>query len=375
MKRTLFATTALATAGLLAASAGDAFGQAAAPAAEKLKLSLGGFMFQTIGYATQDGDWERANAGDYKAFDTKADSEIYFSGSVKLDNGLTVGVRAEIEADSSTGGASGTTWDATYMTIASPTLGTVTVGSTDAPSFYLGVQAPWAGLNFYDGTLASWIVAPSDGAGNGSTTYSGAFDFQRVAYMSPTFAGFRVGGSYAPSTTHTQTQPINTAGTDPDHWDIGTQYAGKFGDVGVRASATYWRIDGSQTAVTDNWQVGADVTFADFTVGGAYGETSGDRALPGTVTQPDQDNWNVGIKYAPGPYQVALTYGRSTGQNAAADPDDDTHTRYQLGAGYTMGPGVTLLGSLSYQKYEAETNAAVDENNGWAIVGGINVDF
>jgi predicted porin len=371
MKRTLFATTALATAGLLAVSAGDAFAQAAAPAAEKLKLSLGGSMLQTFGYAEQDDDWETANVTRYKKFDQQSDSEIFFSGSVKLDNGLTLGVRAELEADITAGGA-GSQWDATYMTIASPTLGTVSLGATDPSVFYLGVQAPWAGLNFFDGTLAQWIVAPSDAAGVGGAQPGGAFDYNRVEYMSPTFAGFRIGGGYAPSATASNTQPLVT---ETDVWDIGAQYAGKFGDVGVRVGATYFSSQGATTAQTDNWALGADVTFADFTLGGAYGETNGQNTLGSAVTQPDVENWNIGVKYAPGPFQVALTYGHSSAPDTIADPDDDSHTRWQLGGSYVMGPGVNLIGSVSHQAYDADTNLAASENSGWAIVGGIDVSF
>ena len=41
----------------------------------------------------------------------------------------------------------------------------------------------------------------------------------------------------------------------------------------VRGSGVYWRTQGgTDSAQVDGWAVGADVTFANFTLGGAYGE-------------------------------------------------------------------------------------------------------
>jgi predicted porin len=374
---------------LLALSAGgDAYGQAAAPAAEKLKLSLGGYMRQDGGYADQDDgtDTGLAATNDRKHFDTKQDSEVYFSGSVKLDNGMTVSVMTQLETQRSTNaGGTGDWIDESFMTIDSA-YGQVRIGSADATTSLLGVSAPFVGANPYDGTHAGWIYDPDNptgaagitgtitAAGNGATTgIAGGPDDNKVQYITPSIAGFRIGGSYIPSTTALELQPTVS---QTDVWDIAAQYSGKFDAVALRGFAGYWRINGaSETASSDNWAVGADVTFADFTLGGGYHEREGDGTLAAATQSLDFTSWNIGLKYSAGPWAVGVMYAQSVADDTAADPDEDSHKRYQLGGQYTLGPGVTALGTLLYNTYNDETNAAANENSGWALVGSIQVDF
>jgi predicted porin len=378
MKKTLFATTALATAGLLALSAGDAYAQAAAPAAEKLKISVGGFMLQTFGWAdNKTDDGENAGHVGHKGFDTKNDSEIFFRGSVKLDSGLTVGVDVQLEGDPANGTA-GNPIDEGYMTIGSATLGTIYLGSTDNMAGRLNIQAPWTGaLNPYTGDMGAWVI-DSGGNANGISTgenAGGAADDSLVGYLSPSFAGFRVGLGYTASTTESGTQPTASEG---DQWDGGVQYAGKFGDFGVRASAIYYKTDGgTDTTQVDGWAIGGDVTYANFTFGGGYGEIrqDGDVVLGAAVTAADTDTWNIGVKYAPGPFAVAVTYGHASAPGTSGDTDDETEERWILGGSYTLGPGVNLVGNVIRITHDTETDNATTENKGWAVVGGINVDF
>jgi len=87
------------------------------------------------------------------------------------------------------------------------------------------------------------------------------------------------------------------------------------------------------------------------------------------------ETWNVGLKYAPGPFTVALTYGHQSADSTSGDPDDDSHSRLVLGANYTLGPGVTLVGSVIRLKFDNEADTQATENTGWAAVGGLQVDF
>jgi predicted porin len=375
MKKTLLRTTFLATAGLLAFGAGDAFAQAAAPAAEKMKISVGGFMLQTLGWADQDSAFERETSG-YKSFDTKSDSEVHFKGSLVLDNGLTVAVVAEMEADVQTSGGS-VQMDESYLTIGSTTLGTLLLGSADGAGSALNVQAPWTGaLNPYTGDMPAWVIDPGGVADDISISQNagGSNDDNIIRYISPTLFGFRAGLSYASSQTDSSTQPTVT---ETDQWEGGLQFSEKFGDFAVRASGIYWRTNAATlTTDLDGWAIGADVTFADFTFGGGYGEANQDGAtLAAATTAADTDTWNVGLKYAPGPWEVAFTYGRQKAKSTAADTDDDTHSRWILGGRYTLGPGVTLQASAIRLAYDVEADNATLENDGWAVVGGIQVDF
>jgi predicted porin len=381
MKKSLYSTTFLATAGVLALSAGDAYAQAAAPAAEKLKISIGGYMLQLVGWAEQDGDFERAvagNANGRKQFDVKSDSEIYFSGSVKLDNGMTVSVMSQLETQRSTGGnVTNDFIDESYMTI-NTGYGDIKLGYTDSVGGTLGVQGPTVGMqNPLTTDQDAWVIAPAAVVGNSlGTNFGGGNDDNRVTYISPSLAGFRAGASFTPdSTTQSETQPA--ASTQGDSWDVAAQYSGKFDAVAFRVSADYFRTRGvTETGSTSNWGIGADVTFADFTVGAGYRETDEDGSgLAAGTTSASYDVWNVGVKYAPGPYALGVFYGRSEAPATSGDADDNSHSRLSIGAEYTMGPGVTVGANFFRHEWENEANTAATENDAWGIVGGIKVDF
>jgi hypothetical protein len=366
MKKTLYSTTALAAAGLLTLGASDAFAQAAAPAApEKLKLTLGGFMNQYIGYVDQD---NAASTTHLKHFDQKSDSEVYFTGSVKLDNGITASVVIQLEADT------GTTenFDESYLRLDTD-LGQFRLGQSDAASLALSVEGPYVGINFYNGDQATWIVNPTTNvAGIGSTTIGGGDD-NRVYYITPAIAGFRAGASYAASTSENlQTQPLVT---ETDITDVALQWAGKVSDFGIRAGTSYWWTEGSSStasASARNWQVGGDVTFADFTLGSGWSRKS---ARDGDTSGADVTSWNIGLVYKPGPWSVGLTHARGDAEGSRAIGGDDEARRWNLGATYAIGPGVTALGQVLYHRYNDEANVATSENKGVAVIGGIQLAF
>jgi len=367
MKKTLYSTTVLAAAGLLTLGASDAFAQAAAPAApEKLKLTLGGFMNQYIGYVDQQNN---GTVG-YKHFDQKSDSEIYFTGSVKLDNGITASVVVQMEADTGTH-ESGDALDESYLRLDTG-LGQFRLGQSDAASLALQVSAPYVGINAYNGDQALWIVNPSSNvAGVGSTTIGGGDD-NRVYYISPAIAGFRIGGSYAASTSeNAQAQPVVT---ETDQTDVSIQWAGKVGDFGLRAATGYWWNEGSTSTNSGsnrNWSIGGDVTFADFTLGAGWVRKSAKEA---DTSGADGTAWNIGLVYKPGIYSVGLTYQAGDAEGSRANENDDEVRRWTFGATYDIGPGVALMTNVLYHHYRDES-PTVAGNEGVAVIGGLQLAF
>jgi len=365
MKKTLYSTTVLAAAGLLTLGASDAFAQAAAPKApEKLKLSLGGFMNQYIGYVDQD----KVGTVGRKHFDQKSDTEIYFTGSVKLDNGITASVVMQLEADP----GAGDQFDESYLRLDTG-VGQFRLGQSDAASLALTVSAPYVGINFYNGDQATWIANPAGNvAGVGSTSIGGGDD-NRVYYISPAFAGFRVGTSYAASTTENlQTMPLVN---ETDIWDVAAQWAGKVGDFGVRASVSHWWVEGATSTASGsnrNLSLGGDVSFADFTVGAGWVRKS---AKEGDASGADAKAWNLGAVYKPGPWSIGLTYANADAEGSRAIDGDDEARRWALGATYAIGPGVTAMTNVLYHRYNDEGNVESSENKGIAVIGGIQLAF
>lgn len=380
MKKTLYSTTALAAAGLLTLGAGDAFAQAKAP--EKLKIAIGGFFTAYAGYADQSGSFEDALASGndkthYSGFDVKNDSEIKFSGSVKLDNGMTVKLQMEFEADTAQQNT-GTGMDESWLALDTNGYGEVRIGTQKLTQLVLGVGAPTAGgLNPSNGDTSLWIVRPSAGQSNiAAFGHPSGADQNRINYYSPTVAGFRFGASYTPSTTESDAQPVTggTAGTQVSNFDAALQYSTKISDVGVRASVAFNNNESAASSDSAAAFTGLDLKFGDITVGGSYRRQWSQGPDSGTNSN-EIEGFNAGILYNPGPWKIALRTTQAFHDGARATTGRDKAIMYKIGANYTLGPGVELTGDLISMKWEDEADLATAENKGWAAIGGIAVTF
>ncbi|NJO67491.1 MAG: porin, partial [Rhodospirillales bacterium] len=102
MKKILYATTALATAALVAGAAGDAAAQEyKSEAAERINLGISGYFQQWAVGVAQDIKDTGPETIKTNPIDNKQNSEICFIGSTTLDNGLTVGINVQVEANTS----------------------------------------------------------------------------------------------------------------------------------------------------------------------------------------------------------------------------------------------------------------------------------
>merc|ERR1711974_10165 len=111
---------------------------AAAPAAaQEWDVSFGGFMSQHVAYADQSGS-ALTPGGDYDGVDIHSSSEIIFTPSITLDNGLTFGVNVQLETEQNATGEI----DESYMSISSDTLGQILIGSENSAGYKSMVGAP-----------------------------------------------------------------------------------------------------------------------------------------------------------------------------------------------------------------------------------------
>jgi len=212
MKKVLFSTTALAAASMLAFSASDA--QAGSHSkAKPLSIKVGGFMKAAVGFSEQDGSFESTTnstaRASYDAFNQYNDSEIYFTGSTKLDNGITASVTVQLEADQV---KNGTQIDASYMRLTGG-FGDLRLGSGSYASAMLSNKAPWTGaMNPHGSDYSAWIVKPAANSLSAvQGTSIGGGDNMKVAWISPTISGLRLGLSYEPSGTNSDKPPATMA--------------------------------------------------------------------------------------------------------------------------------------------------------------------
>jgi hypothetical protein len=432
MKKILLATTALATAALVAGSAGDAKAQEhVSKAAERIKFGISGY-FQQWGTGTsqdiKDGPGDiRAIAGSApntiknNVIDQKHNSEICFIGQTTLDNGLTIGVNVQIEANTEADQV-----DETYLFLQSPSLGQLILGDENNAGYLLHVTAPDGGISLDSGDLvniAAWI----------NTGISSYFDTPvattnlrltdndsgKFTYITPRFAGLQAGVSFIP-----QAEPggddnngayfVRTArgvGTEisaarsryANGWAGGLNYTQQFGPFGTQASGGVLYFPRSKQSPVGNngsdlfaWNLGLQVAYGGFSVGGAYMNSPNKDTVQTNVTNLNgvagQNvtyslagyGWTAGAAYEFGPYKVGLTYqyGFSNGITSATGPmathlgDDQSLQQAVLSGTWTMGPGIRLVGGVFAYDLLTDTPGVTGYNNkGIGATTGLKLAF
>ena len=231
MKKILLGSTALVAAGMIAS----------APASAKMKMSVGGYMEQWIGYVSQDD----VGTQDLSGVDVKSDSEIHFKGMAKLDNGMSVGVNVQLEANTS-----GDTIDESYL-IVKGGFGEINLGSENSALYKMHYSAKGYGIGFNSGDQSSWVNT------GGSISQSGHFrqpmgstnievggmnDSEKITYYTPRVNGFQLGVSYAPWAGEDGGGQFDRNANKSDYVMAGANYKAKMGGMSVGISAGYGTV-------------------------------------------------------------------------------------------------------------------------------------
>ena len=325
MKKHLLTTTALVAAGVMAFSG-------AALAADKkgpsLKIS-GGFE-QGVGYQDADGA-----AGTVVQ---QEDGEIHFTASMKLDNGITVSGKAELETDAEnylgvTAGSENSQWiDESFISV-SGTFGMIRLGATDGAMYemsygYMGHVGSAAGhlnLEFDSGLAGKTLNNPVRGVerpglafGRGLPRLSN--DAEAVLYFTPRISGLQAGISY-----------VAAAGKLTDIVSTAVNYNGKFGDAGIGAVVGYATGNSETADDTVRMTAGLKVTVGGFTgAAGVVRDNNGNNMDNEVFTRAD-----AGLRYTFGPNAVRIGYIQ------LSDDKDTDQTGTIATFSRSLGPGVS----------------------------------
>jgi hypothetical protein len=340
----------------------------AAQASDGVKLDVGGFFNQVYeGVFDKKSNGHFGNHHSTDAF--QHNGEVYFKGETTLDNGLTVGVRVELEAENAADqiDKSFVYWSGGF--------GKVQIGSeNDALENYC-VLPPGATPNFsaISPTLG-W--GSNDPIGANSACKSADNDSQKIMYTTPNFSGFQLAVSYTPSMnaeTYAQAgvngagTPVNPDGTPHHVVDAYAMYTYKGDGWGVQwGGGGSWQTafnahTGTNDGKSSAYQTGLNGTFGGFSVGGLFeyrdqGGDDNDIWVGGGGVAYAFDAWKIGAQYTHG------WYGGTAGFNGGFGTDGHkTLDHAILTAAYTMAPGVILDASLGYTWYH-DTRGATPDN-------------
>ncbi len=228
----------------------------------------------------------------------------------------------------------------------------------------------------------------------------------KISYLTPKLGmgahKVQLGVSYAPNFYD---QGVNTtftsAGAGPAYRNavkVGGQYNGSFMDkvnaslgfVVQTAEGTGRGVGATTAAVRDftSWDIGAQLGYAGFTVGGNY--TDAGRFGTAAGQDSDQHVWSVGATYKFDRASVGGSYLQGKGYNnagvvagstgfatvapaVATDNYVDSYTVWGLGAGYSLFEGMTT--SVDTAFFKQERPAGVGNSEGHVVILSNRVAF
>jgi hypothetical protein len=397
MKKALLGTTALIAAGL---AIGDAY------AADGVKLSIGGRYMGAAGVLFGEDSDVSGFEDTTRNYVFKQDVEVYFLGETVLDNGLTVGARVELE-----GQTSGDQIDAVFAYF-SGGFGEIRFGDTGEAMAQLCYLVPSASAIFgADSPNFNFSNAGFFGYGGTNGTCYGLDDKStKVVYFSPNFAGFSFAASFTPDNTEdtrnfdgglgTRSKingPATTGGLSPrggqnsENLSVAANFTHDFNGVNlIVGGGGTWSFDRENSHADErhDYNAYAQVGFAGFTIGGAFGyrqnrgaDGSDDLIYGGGITY-NWDAWTVGFGYTHGTYELAqpgdsfVSTDGTVLTTATSDVTDDSNI-FALTASYALGPGIQIDGVLEYDDYQASGDAFLGNRDwkGFSVGLGTLINF
>lgn len=367
MKKVLLGTTAIVAAGMIAAPSVDA--------AEKLQVSVGGYMEQWFGYTSSE---DQDTTTDTQGFAQVSDAEIFFTGMTALDNGISVGINVQLEANSNAGDQI----DESYMIIKG-NFGEINIGSENSSLYKMNYAPAEYGIGINSGDQGDWVAKPSTISGSffrspfGSTNVEPAAtnDSEKLTYYTPRIEGFQLGVSYIPESGQDDNGTVDRNSEVTDGYTIGANFQRDFGGFDLGISGGYGTFTDGPDGQDDPsaWSAGLTVGFGGFSVGASYAGSEG------TTDADENEGYNLGAAYASGPWGVSLGWfhgERDGATTAGVTSGQAEHDTYALSGKYALGPGVTAAATLGYTEYSTDdTGVTNDEADGTYFVVGMKLSF
>ncbi|QEX19915.1 porin [Hypericibacter terrae] len=358
----------------------------AAQAAQGVSLGLGGYYQGAAGLLLSQDNGNGEPGQHTRDVVFRQDVEIHFKGETKLDNGLTVGARIEME-----GQQSDDQIDEVWAYFKGG-WGQVRFGDDDDAYEQLSYLIPSASLGLFGVDSPHFDFSNSKVGGvsalqTNTTVMKLSGDATKIIYFSPTFAGFTFGFSYSPDRRGEDTFSYwsgpggttnsNNTGQIQDVFAAALNFQHDFGGVklisGIGGGEGQWESPlGNQDDTS--WTVRGHliVSFDGFTIGGAgslqtnyqnvAGRNNTYKWVAGGGGTYNWDAWTVGLAYSHGSYQVL------------SDSDIDTLDIVALTARYDLAPGIDVEGMAEYHQYINDINSTGDDHD-WELGVGFNIGF
>ncbi len=360
----------------------------------KVSVDISGFLNAAAAFVDQD----EGPFVDLRDYGLAMEAEIHFKAKATLDNGLHLGMRAELELNRDnknsfgppgTGSESDDIIDEVYLFVEGD-WGQVQFGNQDGAADQLAVFAPTTAraTRINDGEIYFF----EDGNNNDRfqpivlrTDVYASDDNMKIIYFTPRWMGLQAGVSYMPEPTKNfsgfASRADNEFAQQSEMWEFGVNYQRDYGNIHVAADVTYLAGSNEDPASIgdetlygleddlEEWGaglvVGIDFETTRLIVGGSYRNSNASRGIifaDGSTffvdDAVDTEIWELGAMLQRGPWRASVGYIEGTSQDLAfifpgADilADVDGHA-YEASVGYVLGPGIQF--TLGYQHFTYE---------------------
>ncbi|MBW6399202.1 porin [Roseomonas sp. HJA6] len=328
------------------------------------------------------------NARSRSRYDFRNDAELNIFVDGRTSNGITYGAVFEMQMDNvvaTAGDGTTVSFDELYGYIGFDGLGTFRFGQEDSAASLLQVRAPASQALGGDAEWDEFIVQTglTDSSPYIMSGINDGNDATKVIYLSPQFAGFDFGVSYAANSgegERTNNEGSTTAAQRDrlgieNEMSAAVRYRGTFGPVGVIAGlggmwASPPSLNGAGQALgavgnprAQNvyaYTAGLVLTGYGFSFGGEYtwgayrGASVGRTAVAAGVD--NSQHYLLGLTYTMGPLVFGAVWGQGWQGNgvsavrtsattvAYTDLDDRRQDLWGLGVAYNLAPGLVLFG-------------------------------
>ena len=318
---------------------------AAAPASAA-KLKLGGYYEQWFGFGA-DG-----TANPVSNFDVKHDAEIHFSFKQKLNNGLTVGGKLEMEAGNGNPGSGVDAFDETSLYM-SGGFGKIQMGNNDVASASAGGVSVVGPVGIIKSDAGDWIAAT--GSLNNSDNDLGMGDAQNITYMTPKMNGLQMSVSYTPDASDGASSDYDDSETSgiQDGISALVKYSGKMGSTSMSVGVGYSQVESDGTDL-DGYNVGLKVSSGAVTFTTAYAFED--------ISATREDSFiGAGIIYKMDKmHKVSVGYGKGERDTGTSNADREENVA-TLGIERNLGGGVSASASVFRRETNNDTGTNVDD--------------
>lgn len=369
MKKFLLGTTALVS---LFASAAYA---------ESPAVTVGGSIDFQAGVSDQEKDYRTGANSRNGKFANETNIDVNVSGTA--DNGLVYGANVRLLADvTASNDNSGLNADRTY-TFIETNVGRIEAGSNVGATKTLkvdastlaratgGIDGDW--YRFTNGDLTDANVAtgasgliygltpdlPSDA---GIVDRGDTENATKLSYYSPRYSGVQLGVSYTPDTGNRGTAAAFSSKYDDRQYGNvvggGLNFQKSYNNVGINASATgeYGQSENSNREDLQAYALGLEATYANFSLGGSYGDWMETGQLKAASGSQNAYYWTLGGAYVQGPVGASVTYLNS-------DRRDNKFSNISVGADYQLAPGLVPYAEVSFIKFDPDNATSTSRNN------------